>query len=228
MNMPNRRGFTLIELLVVISIVMLLLALLLPALGSARERSRAMKCMTQQRTLHAAVLQYSLDRRGYAPLAYDLTEAHPGFVQVRLTGLGYLQAGRGPLASDLYPWVICPTMGAADQQLWSIGYNGISLFGKWPGDGNRPIRLDDIKTASAACMWLEAEADMTQVADSSVVFWAYYDASLASLYGYPSFRHKRSGNVAYCDGHVAAMSQEAYTTTWLYPLPDYARFWEGH
>jgi prepilin-type N-terminal cleavage/methylation domain-containing protein/prepilin-type processing-associated H-X9-DG protein len=63
----SRHGFTLIELLVVISVIMLLISLLLPALGGAREAARAAACMSNQRQILTGLGGYLNANRDVVP-----------------------------------------------------------------------------------------------------------------------------------------------------------------
>ena len=63
----TRRAFTLIELLVVISIIALLIGILLPVLGNAREAARQTRCLSNMRQMSIATINYTLDFRGEIP-----------------------------------------------------------------------------------------------------------------------------------------------------------------
>ena len=60
-------GFTLIELLVVIAIIAILAALLLPALGRAKENGRAVFCMNNTRQFMMGALMYAGDNAEKLP-----------------------------------------------------------------------------------------------------------------------------------------------------------------
>lgn len=62
--MDRQRAFTLIELLVVISIISLLMAILLPSLGRAREQARRATCMANLRSIGQGIYLYAHDNDG--------------------------------------------------------------------------------------------------------------------------------------------------------------------
>jgi prepilin-type N-terminal cleavage/methylation domain-containing protein len=66
-NMLARRGFSLVELLVVITIIGVLVALLLPAIQSARETARRAQCSNQLRQLGLGLHNYAQAYNAFPP-----------------------------------------------------------------------------------------------------------------------------------------------------------------
>jgi len=64
MRLSKIRAFTLIELLVVISIISMLMAIMLPCLGYARERAKRVACMANLRSIGQGIYVYANDNDG--------------------------------------------------------------------------------------------------------------------------------------------------------------------
>jgi prepilin-type N-terminal cleavage/methylation domain-containing protein/prepilin-type processing-associated H-X9-DG protein len=71
MSKQAKSGFTLIELLVVISIIALLIAILLPALGAARRSASNTECLSRMRSMAIAITAFEVDNKGLIPPAFN-------------------------------------------------------------------------------------------------------------------------------------------------------------
>jgi len=63
----RRAGFTLVELLVVIGIIAILVSILLPALGKARNQANSVKCATNLRQLYMACQMFAAEHKDHLP-----------------------------------------------------------------------------------------------------------------------------------------------------------------
>ncbi|MBR6060072.1 MAG: type II secretion system protein [Victivallales bacterium] len=79
--MKTQRTFTLIELLVVIGIIAVLAAMLMPALGKAREKANQTTCINQIRGFSTACMMYRQDFRDRFP--YWLSTLYPDYINTQ-------------------------------------------------------------------------------------------------------------------------------------------------
>lgn len=166
----SRRGFTLLELLAVVAIVSAMLAIALPAIGSARQTAHGAICLSNIRALGIAWQTYASDYDGRAmPLAYTSIEDVgsgdsvfwwgsvgnvSGYVDHEAGFIApYLDAGIGERSvyeCPSQPWGTYRPQGSARTITSTFGYNGYYLTPeKTPGwserIGHRPWRrISDI------------------------------------------------------------------------------------
>lgn len=100
--MMNKKGFTLIELLVVIAIIGLLSTLAVVALGSAREKARDSKRLSDLKQVQTALELYYTDNNQY-PVANNQTLGAGNFSCLNAAGFaatGCANAYMGIVPSD--------------------------------------------------------------------------------------------------------------------------------
>lgn len=126
---PNRRkAFTLIELLVVIAIIALLIGILLPALGKARQSAQDIRCQVSNRSMSQTMTLYADDNKGWLPLIPAENRANPnpnrGEIIDKQSGAGGLAGFFSTLQVGDAVWDGGPAPTTGD-----VGYVGSPLGG---------------------------------------------------------------------------------------------------
>jgi prepilin-type N-terminal cleavage/methylation domain-containing protein/prepilin-type processing-associated H-X9-DG protein len=209
----RRQAFTLIELLVVISIIALLVSILLPALGSARDQASKVSCASNQRQVALSATAYTADNNEWYPV-FNTHSWLPGascyLWEVSATSRrsfeSYLGTGELLYCPSVTSWRTWSTY----RDIWPgtgdlfVGY--YIIFGDHPDVDSPEVRFSnysgDLNQDGSAPV--KTTRGVNDASDRIILSDIYDEGPLWPTYGLDDpHNHERGSNQAYVDGHVA-------------------------
>lgn len=229
-----RAAFTLIEVLVVIAVIAILLGVLMPTLGAAREAGRSAVCLSNLRQASVICGLYADAYQGRSPALGVPWAEIPNWALVVLQ-----DSGRAGASSDLYTGrsvLVCPAaQGRSGEELtrtYAINGTGHARDATVPGRASDPdnydveqthIRTDLADPQRAGPLLLDSAAAKPEPgapppSRTASVLDFRQPAHVADRIGRP---HPAGiTNVVRLDGSASAMPcGEGVPSTWLTPLP---------
>jgi len=228
-----KKGFTLVELLVVISIIALLLAIIVPALGSVRKQAKSVICSSNLSQLGLGFDMYLSDNnRRVFPLAGIETDEN-GQVGMRWyfgfePGSSFsLPEGQRLLRREkarLYPYLeqydsieICPSFPYAHgrykpkyQTKWMTYGANCKLFADLREPGRDVVNFDNYPGSSRAMIFSDSAQVNTHQSPASPANPMFEEWHVIEQLGsaFVHFRHKEKANILFGDGHVGRAAAE--------------------
>jgi prepilin-type N-terminal cleavage/methylation domain-containing protein/prepilin-type processing-associated H-X9-DG protein len=239
--MKKQNGFTLIELLVVVAIIAVLISMLLPALGQAREAAKSTVCSSNLRGIGGAMNKYAMENNDYFPLGFNVkfvmgsgTQWSGYWFKTLSSQFVSTQDQTALSDSDAYrKFFFCPSEPNHHETLIDYAANTPRVVADpkgWGGSlGN--VRATSIQYPSKLVMVYDAR-DYSLVtpglitgawrADSSIFLFRGIDA-FKNLYGGPGLspRHGTKSIFVFVDGHVEPKEVASLTETGLVEFATY-------
>ncbi|MCK4998522.1 MAG: type II secretion system protein [Anaerohalosphaera sp.] len=217
--MNKRRGFTLIELLVVISIIAMLLAILMPALGKVKEKARGIICRTNIKSMQLATILYTEANDGKMPI-YDLSGLWVNLLSEYLEDMDDARycpsttINKKFNSSTNYEWGSSKkswiwNMGTSEPEYGSYGINSwFYTLKNYPNsvDGRRYFRnMNSVRSPARTpvfsdCLWIDVGARDTDTCPADLSLNGSPNSG-GRMSMYLIDRHGDYGNHGFADGH---------------------------
>jgi prepilin-type N-terminal cleavage/methylation domain-containing protein/prepilin-type processing-associated H-X9-DG protein len=200
-----RVGFTLIELLVVISIIALLVAILLPALGSARKAAQLTACASNVRQIGLALSMYAMDNNRHMPVVIHgggQPWANMGiWVDYSSTYNGYRSLGMLYNQEYLKGWnaLYCPSQREARY----MASDYVNFPQRNDGANNSRCSYNMMEYWTSANGW---HTPLIDEYEKKGILWDVFSAVETT----GNLAHADKWNVLYGDGHVKVFQSELY------------------
>ena len=220
-------NFTLVELLVVVAVIVILLSLLLPALGMARETARSGVCMSNQRQCGLALQSYANDFDDWM-LTGSCLEGGPQYRTLgsMMIGLDYTNVKHNNYNIYTTTWDVasnnvfsCPSLrppssytdmgmtypsstGYTDNSGHSFGLRYMDINRYYPGE-----RVSDFYTVKGSSLYMPSQlpfmVDTIKSTADLVNFeqWSCWYLDIGPTSGALHLRHNGHSNVWCPDGH---------------------------